>query len=150
MVGGRPLEGTVRISGAKNASLPALCAALLTDEPVRVHNKVVSDGSCLHAQTVEPGRGAFRFDDGTTVAYTFEFTYAGTDGVITFRGDQSGGVATPNLQVSGLSRRFGAVSGTLNNIAGGTYQLQILDGADRTINTINLTVIDGQRVQVDV
>jgi hypothetical protein len=39
---------------------------------------------------------------------------------------------------------------TLNNIAGGTYQLQILDGADRTINTINVTVIDGQQVQVDV
>jgi len=38
VVGGRPLEGTVRISGAKNASLPALCAALLTDEPVRLRN----------------------------------------------------------------------------------------------------------------
>ena len=38
MVGGRPLEGTVRISGAKNASLPALCAALLTDAPVRLRN----------------------------------------------------------------------------------------------------------------
>jgi hypothetical protein len=39
---------------------------------------------------------------------------------------------------------------TLNNIAVGTYQLQILDGADRAINTINVTVIDGQQVQVDV
>jgi UDP-N-acetylglucosamine 1-carboxyvinyltransferase len=29
--GGRPLKGTVRISGAKNAALPILCAALLTD-----------------------------------------------------------------------------------------------------------------------
>jgi len=38
VVGGRPLEGTVRISGAKNASLPDLCAALLTPEPVRLHN----------------------------------------------------------------------------------------------------------------
>jgi UDP-N-acetylglucosamine 1-carboxyvinyltransferase len=38
IVGGRPLEGTVRISGAKNASLPALCASLLTDEPVRLRN----------------------------------------------------------------------------------------------------------------
>jgi UDP-N-acetylglucosamine 1-carboxyvinyltransferase len=38
IVGGRPLEGTVRISGAKNASLPALCAALLTDQPVRLRN----------------------------------------------------------------------------------------------------------------
>ena len=28
--GGRKLEGTVRISGAKNAALPAMAAALLT------------------------------------------------------------------------------------------------------------------------
>ncbi len=32
--GGRPLEGEVSISGAKNAALPELCAALLTSEPV--------------------------------------------------------------------------------------------------------------------
>jgi UDP-N-acetylglucosamine 1-carboxyvinyltransferase len=38
VVGGRPLEGTVRISGAKNASLPELCAVLLTDEPVALTN----------------------------------------------------------------------------------------------------------------
>jgi UDP-N-acetylglucosamine 1-carboxyvinyltransferase len=38
IVGGRPLEGAVRISGAKNASLPALCAALLTDQPVVLQN----------------------------------------------------------------------------------------------------------------
>ena len=38
IVGGRPLEGTVRISGAKNASLPAMCAALLTDEAVTLDN----------------------------------------------------------------------------------------------------------------
>jgi UDP-N-acetylglucosamine 1-carboxyvinyltransferase len=38
IVGGRPLEGTVRISGAKNASLPDVCAALLTDETVTLDN----------------------------------------------------------------------------------------------------------------
>jgi UDP-N-acetylglucosamine 1-carboxyvinyltransferase len=38
VVGGRPLEGTVRISGAKNASLPDLCASLLTDEPLVLTN----------------------------------------------------------------------------------------------------------------
>jgi len=36
--GGRRLEGTVRISGAKNAALPAMAAALLTAEPVRLAN----------------------------------------------------------------------------------------------------------------
>jgi len=36
--GGRPLHGTVAISGAKNAALPILCAALLTDKPLRLTN----------------------------------------------------------------------------------------------------------------
>jgi UDP-N-acetylglucosamine 1-carboxyvinyltransferase len=36
--GGNPLVGSVRISGAKNAALPAMAAALLTDEPVVLEN----------------------------------------------------------------------------------------------------------------
>jgi len=36
--GGRSLHGEVQISGAKNATLPELCAALLTSEPVRLRN----------------------------------------------------------------------------------------------------------------
>ena len=36
--GGAPLRGEVRISGAKNAVLPILCATLLADEPVTVGN----------------------------------------------------------------------------------------------------------------
>lgn len=36
--GGRRLQGEVTISGAKNAALPELCAALLTSEPVVLHN----------------------------------------------------------------------------------------------------------------
>ena len=36
--GGRRLKGTVTISGAKNAALPELCAALLTAEPVTLRN----------------------------------------------------------------------------------------------------------------
>ena len=36
--GGNPLVGNVRISGAKNAALPAMAAAILTDEPVILEN----------------------------------------------------------------------------------------------------------------
>jgi UDP-N-acetylglucosamine 1-carboxyvinyltransferase len=36
--GGRPLEGEVRVSGAKNAALPIMCAALLSEQPVRLSN----------------------------------------------------------------------------------------------------------------
>jgi UDP-N-acetylglucosamine 1-carboxyvinyltransferase len=36
--GGKPLHGTVAISGAKNSALPAMAASLLTDERVTLHN----------------------------------------------------------------------------------------------------------------
>jgi UDP-N-acetylglucosamine 1-carboxyvinyltransferase len=36
--GGVPLHGEVRVSGAKNAALPILCAALLTREPLTLTN----------------------------------------------------------------------------------------------------------------
>ena len=36
--GGKPLQGTVEVAGAKNAGLPELCAALLTDQPVELRN----------------------------------------------------------------------------------------------------------------
>ncbi len=38
VTGGVPLNGSVKISGAKNAVLPILCAALLPDEPVTIRN----------------------------------------------------------------------------------------------------------------
>ena len=36
--GGRPLHGRVEIGGAKNSALPLMAAALLTPEPVTLHN----------------------------------------------------------------------------------------------------------------
>lgn len=36
--GGSPLIGEVRVSGAKNAALPILCASILTAEPLRLAN----------------------------------------------------------------------------------------------------------------
>ena len=38
IVGGKPLSGEVAMSGAKNAALPILCAALLTAEPLHLTN----------------------------------------------------------------------------------------------------------------
>ncbi len=38
VTGGVPLNGSVQISGAKNAVLPILCASLLPDEPVTIRN----------------------------------------------------------------------------------------------------------------
>ena len=36
--GGRPISGVVRASGNKNAALPCIAAALLTDDPVTLRN----------------------------------------------------------------------------------------------------------------
>src|SRR3954454_17418428 len=36
--GGVPLEGAVEISGAKNAALPIMAAALLSEEPLELEN----------------------------------------------------------------------------------------------------------------
>jgi UDP-N-acetylglucosamine 1-carboxyvinyltransferase len=38
ILGGKPLEGEIRISGAKNATLPILAGALLADGPVTIAN----------------------------------------------------------------------------------------------------------------
>jgi UDP-N-acetylglucosamine 1-carboxyvinyltransferase len=38
IIGGRPLEGRISISGAKNSALPCMAAALLTAETVTLHN----------------------------------------------------------------------------------------------------------------
>src|SRR5512145_2193695 len=36
--GGKPLQGSLHVSGAKNAVLPAMAASLLTSEPVVLEN----------------------------------------------------------------------------------------------------------------
>jgi len=38
ITGGRPLSGEVRVSGAKNAALPIMAAALLTEQPLALEN----------------------------------------------------------------------------------------------------------------
>jgi UDP-N-acetylglucosamine 1-carboxyvinyltransferase len=38
ITGGRPLEGEVQVSGAKNAALPIMCAALLSAKPLALTN----------------------------------------------------------------------------------------------------------------
>ena len=41
--GGRPLVGEVRVSGAKNAALPILCAALLVAGAARAHERAAAE-----------------------------------------------------------------------------------------------------------
>ena len=64
--GGRMLRGEVLISGAKNAALPELCAALLTDQPVTLHNVPrLQDVSTMLKLIRNMGVTAERNDNGT-------------------------------------------------------------------------------------
>src|SRR5687768_5205898 len=64
--GGRALHGEVRVSGAKNAALPELCAALLTDEPVTLQNVPrLQDVATMLKLIRNMGVVADRGDDGS-------------------------------------------------------------------------------------
>lgn len=64
--GGRPLSGTVRVMGAKNAILPLMAAALLTDEAITLKNvSPLSDVKTLSALLT--GMGAKIEQDGHTM-----------------------------------------------------------------------------------
>jgi hypothetical protein len=63
----------------------------VSNAPVRARHVARDvDGSCVHADTTRPGRGAITFPDGTTIAFTFEFHFVATNGVFTFHGQRSG------------------------------------------------------------
>ena len=70
--GGNPLLGTVRISGAKNAALPAMAAALLTDETVILENipqvrDIETERRLLAAMGAEVELGYGRAQHRTTI-----------------------------------------------------------------------------------
>src|SRR5437879_807872 len=63
--GGTRLEGEIRVSGAKNAALPILCAALLTPEPLVLSNVPrLNDVRTMQTLLGQMGVRAKR-DDGT-------------------------------------------------------------------------------------
>ncbi|MEN3109908.1 UDP-N-acetylglucosamine 1-carboxyvinyltransferase [Uliginosibacterium paludis] len=66
--GGTRLAGEVSISGAKNAALPLLCAALLTDEPVTFTNVPrLNDIGTLLKLLADMGMKIERSDDSVTL-----------------------------------------------------------------------------------
>jgi UDP-N-acetylglucosamine 1-carboxyvinyltransferase len=65
ITGGRPLEGEVRVSGAKNAALPIMCAALLTAKPLALSNVPrLADVSTAARLLGQMGVAVERSDDG--------------------------------------------------------------------------------------
>ena len=64
--GGRPLRGSVRAAGNKNAALPIIAAALLTDEPVTLTNvPAIRDVDSMLALVADLGVEVQRSDEST-------------------------------------------------------------------------------------
>jgi UDP-N-acetylglucosamine 1-carboxyvinyltransferase len=71
--GGQPLLGTIHVSGAKNAALPAMAAALLCDEPVILENvpqvrDIETTRKLLSAMGAEVELGYGRAQHRTTIS----------------------------------------------------------------------------------
>jgi UDP-N-acetylglucosamine 1-carboxyvinyltransferase len=66
--GGRPLEGEVPVSGAKNAALPIMCAALLSGKPLSLSNVPrLMDISTMAKLMGQMGVAVERSTDGLTL-----------------------------------------------------------------------------------
>jgi UDP-N-acetylglucosamine 1-carboxyvinyltransferase len=63
--GGVPLHGEVEISGSKNAALPIMAAALLTDEPCVIRRVPDLSDTRFMAQILESLGAQVKFVDGT-------------------------------------------------------------------------------------
>jgi UDP-N-acetylglucosamine 1-carboxyvinyltransferase len=73
ITGGRALEGEVRISGAKNAALPIMCAALLTAKPLALSNlPQLRDVSTMAKLLGQMGVGVERAEDGKAGRMTLQ------------------------------------------------------------------------------
>ncbi|MGH8799660.1 MAG: UDP-N-acetylglucosamine 1-carboxyvinyltransferase, partial [Casimicrobiaceae bacterium] len=69
ITGGVPLHGEVRVSGAKNAALPILCAALLTAEPLVLRNlPQLNDVRTMRSLLAQMGVRAEADDGALTVS----------------------------------------------------------------------------------
>lgn len=73
--GGKPLSGTVRISGAKNAALPLMVASLLTEKPLVLDNvPELADINTLSALLAQHGTAVSRQPDGALALETAQIS----------------------------------------------------------------------------
>ena len=81
--GGNPLVGDVEIGGAKNAALPVLAAAIMSDETVLIENLPDVDDinvmleaiSCIGATVQRVDRHTVKINGSTIGSYNIEFDY---------------------------------------------------------------------------
>ena len=64
IIGGKPLDGKIFISGAKNAALPLICASLLTKDTVTLTNMpMLSDIRAMNSLLEQLGTKIDSFND---------------------------------------------------------------------------------------
>jgi UDP-N-acetylglucosamine 1-carboxyvinyltransferase len=76
IVGGQKLSGTIRVSGAKNAALPLMCAALLTGDAIQFTNMPTGLGDIKTLSSVlsELGARCASPEDNTLIIQAKEIT----------------------------------------------------------------------------
>ena len=85
--GGIPLHGEVAVSGSKNAALPIMAAALLTDEPCVIRRVPDLSDTSFMAKILESLGAAVTFADGTVTIHARKITgYADYELVRKMRG----------------------------------------------------------------
>src|SRR5277367_3272141 len=85
--GGVPLHGEVTISGSKNAALPILAAALLTDEPCIIRRVPDLTDTRFMVKILESLGATAKFEDGTVTVHAHKIKgYADYDLVRQMRG----------------------------------------------------------------
>lgn len=102
IVGGRPLHGTLRVSGAKNAALKMIVAALIADGVTTLHNVPRITDVEITLKLCEELGASYVWRDATTVAIDARRI---SNPVIPLR--YSGSTRTPILFVSPLLHRLG-------------------------------------------
>jgi UDP-N-acetylglucosamine 1-carboxyvinyltransferase len=107
ITGGSPLHGTVEISGAKNAALPAMAASLLTADRVALHNvakvrDIITMGRLLAYMGVSVATSEFPAADYSFQAHTISDAVAPYELVKTMRAS----ILTlgPTLARTGMAR----------------------------------------------
>jgi UDP-N-acetylglucosamine 1-carboxyvinyltransferase len=107
VTGGNPLHGTVEISGAKNAALPAMAASLLTADRVALHNvakvrDIITMGKLLAYMGVSVATSEFPAADYAFQAHTISDAVAPYELVKTMRAS----ILTlgPTLARTGMAR----------------------------------------------
>lgn len=101
--GGVPLSGTVVPAGNKNAALPLLACALLTEEPVVLHNVPrIRDADAMIDLLVDLGVSAQRGEDGTVVLQAADVTKTAVDQALAER------IRASFLAAGPLLARFGS------------------------------------------